>query len=355
MAWRVWSVDTRSGQKQSVIPVTGFTWMNALNQGSGGSATVLLNDQRMAGLNFRDLFDLVRRTLVIEWDGHPVYAGVIWDWTYDYDSKRLSINHSDIWSILSRRFLFTANFSTYAENKLTLASQSLWDLARGVVEQGLSGTGNSLPIFMQGTTGGSHTRTWYGYEIPVVLEELEAIMETEGGPDVAFVPRWSDDGSKLEWLMYDGIEVGGMIPVNLSANQKMLHGVKVKLDGNELSNLVIGTGEGAERRLMTAYKLMSGAAYPRLFSDASFPKEKVQATLQARTNAESDLRGVPTEQWSANMNASDAFRVTMVKLGRPFEIYTHGDPLLPNGQRRFRVIQYSGDLSETVKLELQEV
>lgn len=354
MAWRVWSVDTRTGQKQKVIPVSGFTWSCALNEGSSGTATVLLDNQNTRGFDWWDLLDVVRRTLVIEWDGHPVYAGVIWSWDYDYSTKRITVNHSDIWSLLTRRLLFTG-YSNLMKQKFTLASASLWDLARGVVEAGTAGA-YSLPIFYQGTTSGGRSRTWYGYELPVVADELQAIIEAEGGPDVVFDPRWSTNGKVLEYLMWDGSEgPNGLIPVNLSANQKMLHGLRIKRDASEVATVVIGTAEGSEEDLEYEVASTGGSPYPHLVKDLSMPKEKSPQMLYDRTWAELSAVAEPVEQWSANMNASDAFRVTMVKLGRMFDLYSYGDQMVTDGHHMMRVIQYSGDLSETVKLEFQEV
>lgn len=352
MAWRVWSVDTRTGQKQAVIPVTGFTWTCALNAGSSGTASLSLNAEGTKGFDWWGLLDVVRRTLVIEWDGGPVYAGVIWSWDYDYSTKKITVNHSDFWSLLTRRMLFTT-YTDLMKKKFTLASKSLWDLARGVVEAGTAGS-YSLPIFYQGTTGGGRSRTWYGYELPVVADELQTIIDTDGGPDVVFDPRWSADGTKLEHLMWDGTDPGGLIPVNLSANQKMLHGVKIKRDANDVATVVIGTGEGSEEDLDYQVASIGGSPYPHLVKDASFPKEKDGNMLYDRTWAEADVASGPVEQWSASMNASDAFRVSTVKLGRRFDLYSHGDPMILDGHHLMRVIQYSGDLSETVKLEFQD-
>lgn len=352
MAWRVWSVDTRTGRKQSVIPVTGFSWSCALNSGSGGTASAVLNAANSKGLDWWGLMNVVQRTLVIEWDGAPVYAGVIWSWDYDYDTKRLTVNHADLWSLLTRRMLFTT-YSDLMKKRFTIASASLWDMVRGVIEAGTAGA-YSLPIFMQGTTGGTKSRTWYGYELPMVADELETLMNTAGGPDIAMVPRWSDDESSLEWLIYDGVEVGGLIPVNLSANKKMIHGLKIKRDANECATVVVGTGEGSEQDLDYQVASIGGSFYPHMVKTMSFPKEKDGNMLYDRTWAEAGVVAGPVEQWSASMNASDAFKVTMVKLGRPFRMYSHGDPLILNGQYDLKVIQFSGDLSETVKLEFQD-
>lgn len=350
MAWRVWSVDTRTGQKQSIIPVTGFTWTCALNQGSGGTASVNLNSENAKGFDWWGLLDVVRRTLVIEWDGAPIYAGIIWSWDYDYSTKRLSLNHSDLWSLLSRRMLFTS-YTDLMKQKFTLASKSLWDLARGVVEAGTAGA-YSLPIFYQGTTGGTRSRTWYGYELPVVMDELQKIIDAEGGPDVIFDPRWSTDGTKLEYLMWDAEQgVNGLVPVNLSANQKMLYDLKIKRDATDVATVVIGTAEGSEQDLEYEVASTGSTLYPHLVKDHSMPQEKSLQMLYDRTWAELDVSGGPVEQWSANMNASDAFRVSSLKLGRRFDVYSYGDPLVPDGHIDLKVIQFSGDLSETVKLE----
>lgn len=354
MAWRVWSCDTKTGQKLAVIPVSAFSWACALNAGSSGSATVLLDEARTKGFDWWTLLDVVRRTLVIEWDGSPVYAGIIWSTDYDYDTKRLTVQHADLWSILSKRILFTSNLSTIENQKLTMANKSLWDLARGIVEAGTAGA-YSLPIFMQGTTGGTHKRTWYGYEMPLVSDELEAIMNTEGGPDVVLDPRWSLDGERLEHLMWDGIESTGMIPVNLAANDKQLFNVRIRRDASKVATVMIGFGEGSEEDVQSYVSDPGGSFYPHLVADAAIPKEKDPDVLFDRVDAAHYAVMGPTEQWSASMHASAAFRVTMLKIGRYFEVHSKGDPLILDGVQKLRIIQISGDLSETVKLELQPV
>lgn len=354
MAWRVWSCDTKTGQKQAVIPVSEFSWACALSAGSSGSATVLLNDSTTQGMDWWSLLDVVRRTLVIEWDGSPVYAGIIWSTDYDYDSKRLTIQHADLWSILSKRILFTGSLSNIEEQKLTMASKSLWDLARGVVEAGTAGS-YSLPIFYQGTTGGTQARTWYGYEMPLVSDELEAIMNTAGGPDVVLDPRWSTDGSSLEHLMWDGADPGGVIPVNLAANDKQLFNVRIRRDATKVSTIMVGFGEGSEEDVQSYVSDPGQSYYPNLVGEASFQTEKNPDVLFARVDAAHDAVMAPTEQWSASMHASAAFKVTMLKIGRMFEVYSKGDPLILDGYQSLRVIQISGDLTETVKLEFQPI
>ncbi len=354
MAWRVWSCDTKTGQKLACIPVAGFPWGTALNMGSSGSATVLLNEDRTKGFDWWSLVDVVRRTLVIEWDGSPMYAGIIWSWDYAYDTKRLTVQHADLWSILTKRILFTGNLSNIEEQKLTMASKSLWDLARGIVEAGTAGS-YSLPIFYQGTTGGTRSRTWYGYEMPVVADELEAIMNTAGGPDVVFDPRWSTDGERLEYLMWDGADPGGVVPVNLAANDKQLFDIRVRRDASKVATIMIGFGEGSEEDVQSYVSDPGQFYYPNLVGEASFPTEKDPDVLFDRVDAAHDAVMGPTEQWSASMHASAAFRVTMLKIGRYFEVYSKGDPLILDGYQKLRIIQISGDLTETVKLEFQPI
>lgn len=354
MAWRIWSCDTRTGRKQAVLPTSGFSWKNVLNSEGSGSATFLLSAKEAAGFNWRSLCEPVNRTLVAEWDGEPVYSGIIWDWDYDMDARKLTVNHADFWSILSRRLLLTDNLSAIATQKLEHASRSLWDLARKTVEAGTAGV-YSLPVFFQGGGPGTHSRTYFGYEIPRVSDALEAIMNTSGGPDVVFDPRWSADGASLEYLMWDGSNPGGGLEFNLSAESCGLFGVKVRSDARKMATVVVGTGEGSEKKLLTRAAAASIPGGVHLVTDASFPKEKDLGVLQQRTDAKLNLLKTPTEQWSAKLLASASQRVTLLKLGRSIRVYTKGDPMIPDGYRTLRLIQYSGSLGETIDLEFQQI
>ncbi|WP_152221804.1 hypothetical protein [Arthrobacter citreus] len=294
----------------------------------------------------------MNRTLVAEWDGEPVYAGIIWDWDYDLDRRVLTVKHADFWSILSRRLLFTTDLSKIATQKLVHASRSLWDLARKTVEAGTVGV-FSLPVVYQGGGSGAHSRTYYGYSLPRVLDALEEIMNISGGPDVVFDPRWSADGSSLEYLMWDAADPGGALEFNLSAESCGLFGVRVRNDAQNMATIVIGTGEGSEKKMLT--RAATTATTVHLMGDASFPQEKELAVLQQRTDAKLNLLKRPTEQWSAKLLASATQRVTLLKLGRTIRVYTKGDPMISDGYRTLRLIQYSGSLGETIDLEFQQI
>lgn len=354
MAWRVWACATRTGKKQSILPTAAFSWKNVLNAEGSGSATFKLSAKEAYGFDWRSLCQPVERTLVAEWDGSPVYAGIIWDWDYDMDARSLTVRHADFWSLLSRRLLFTS-YGSIATQKLEHASRSLWDLARKTVEAGTSIGSYSLPVFFQGGGTGTHSRTYYGYELPRVLEALEDIMNTSGGPDVVFDPRWSTDGSSLEWLMWDGADPGGLLEFNLSAEDCGLFGVRVRSDASNKATVVVGTGEGSEKKLLTRTGAVSLPGGVHLVSDASFAKEKNLTVLQQRTDAKLALFQSPTEQWSAKLLASATQRVTLLKLGRSIRVYTKGDPMVTDGFRTLRLIQYSGDLGETINLEFQQI
>lgn len=355
MSWRVWSCDTKTGQKLAILPVESFPWSNVLNGSGQGSAGFQLGVPFLgAGMPWRDLCEPIKRTMVIEWDGSPVYAGIIWDWDYDFDARTLSVSHADIWSILSKRLVSGSNAAGIEATKIEHASYSLWRLARAAVEAGTSGGANyALPIFYQGWTAGSEARTYYGYHLPRVLESLQAIMDTDGGPNVVFDPRWSADGSRLEWLMRDGADNSPGLEYNLSAPRREIFGVKVARDANNLANVVIGTGEGTEIKLKTRSATDPATQYPAIVKTVSFSQEADLGVLQRNTDAELNASKAPVEQWSAQIHASAAQRVTLLKLGRQVRFYSKGDPMIPDGYHAHRIIEYSGDLSDTVSLQFQ--
>ena len=124
MAWTVWVCNTTTGERLMRLPAASFSWERVLNSGASGQATFKLADPTFAGLDMRSLTSLVARTLVIEWveapgvAAEPVYAGLIWKRVYDRDTQTLTVEHSDLWSILSRRLLVSQSTTGVEKTKL---------------------------------------------------------------------------------------------------------------------------------------------------------------------------------------------------------------------------------------------
>ena len=140
MAWSVWVCDTVSGAKLQRLPVAAFSWSRVLNGSGSGSATVKLNDAAVKKLNARTLTNPVSNTLVLDWDGVVVYAGVIWSRDYNREGTSLTLGHADIWSILSRRFAVNHYESPIELWKTTYTGISLQQFAKNLMILVFTGT-----------------------------------------------------------------------------------------------------------------------------------------------------------------------------------------------------------------------
>jgi hypothetical protein len=352
VAWTVWACNTTTGAKLMRLPAASFTWERVLDSGGSGQTTFKLADPAFAALDMRSLTALVSRTLVIEWDGEPVYAGLVWSRTYDRDTRTLTVNHSDVWSILSKRLLVSQNTTGVEATKLEWLNISVSTVVKKVVQTGTA----DLPMVYWGDFAGGHDQTYQGYLLKSVADALQDLIDQPDGPDVDFRPIWGPDG--LQWQMRSN-EQFGTYTWNMSAAQAGVSGVTVTEDGSKLSNNVFIAGQGTEKKSI----IRAGPAaspYPLLQSVEAHKDEKVLATLDGFLWEAQRIHSTPTTQWAFDMLASggngdstDQTTVTDLRLNGALSLYSKGDPWIPDGWAAHRLIRYSGDMGHKVKLEFQ--
>ena len=358
MAWTVWVCNTTTGERLMRLPAASFTWERALNSGASGQATFKLADPTFAGLDMRSLTSLVARTLVIEWveapgvAGEPVYAGLIWKRVYDRDTQTLTVEHSDLWSILSRRLLVSQSTTGVEKTKLEFLNLSVSTVVKKVVQTGTS----DLPMVYWGDFTGSRDQTYAGYLLKPVADALQDLIDQPDGPDVDFRPIWGPSG--LQWQMRSN-EQFGTYTWNMSASQSGVSGITVTEDGSKLSNNVFAVGQGTEADSIIRANVWA-TSYPLLQSSEAHKDVKDVAKLDGFVSEGLRIHTSPTTQWSFDMLASggngdapDQTTVTDLRLNGALSLYSKGDPWIPDGWQQHRLIRYSGDMGSKVKLEFQ--
>ena len=369
MAWSVWVCDTVSGEKLQRLPVAAFSWSRVLNGSGSGSATVKLNDAAVKKLNARTLTNPVSNTLVLDWDGVVVYAGVIWSRDYNREGTSLTLGHADIWSILSRRFAVNHYESPIELWKTTYTGISLQQFAKNLMILGIYGHENAnamLPITLPADSTGTIKRTLYGYHLGNLVDALEDVMNESNGPDIDFRPRWVSGA--LNWEMRVGTTANPKLPAgtyewNLSASKSGMFDFTVKEDAEKLVTNMVAIGEGTEQDMLVRSNRIVNPTYPHLERALSYKSESDGDRLYELANGGLQVYKTPTTQWAFSVKASGTpksgggldvrNKVTALLPGGTARVYVQSDPWLANGWHTHRLVQFSGDLSEDVKLEFQ--
>ncbi|MET4059941.1 hypothetical protein ABIB35_001486 [Arthrobacter sp. UYP6] len=356
MAWNVWVVNTHNGVRRQKLPVSAFPWDRVLNVSGSGSVTIQLRDKVVSQLQYMDLTTPLKRTVVLSWDKKAVYGGIIWAREYDRDAGTMTLTVADIWSMLAARLALDRGATNIAASLLTWSGLTLASLCAKVVQAGFTLPSNDwlLPIVYPATATAGASRTLYGYDFPVVADVLDEIMSTQGGPDVDFVPQWSEGNDPtFQWVMRAGALKDGAWEWNLAAEKSGVTGLKWKQDASKVTTSAVGRGEGSEKNVIHKRVQADGLGYA-LERVVSSNLKKV-AEVEAHTRGHLATYQTPTEQWGFGIQANGHVPVTDLRLGGSVRLWSSADPVIPDGLHVHRLIQYSGDLGLSVKLGIQPV
>lgn len=348
--WRVFSMSTLDWKSKVQVFPSAFPWGRVLNGGKGGTSTFKLGDKKVAETATPTTLAPWSRMLIIESSGLIIYAGFITGSEYDRDTQTLTVNHEDLRAVLNRRLVA----GTSKDAHLTFSGISLLQLAVNVVFEAQNDAARfNLPIALPANTTGSATGEFFGYHYPLAGDELTFAMDIEGGPDIDFFPRWYGI-EKFQWVMLSGSSLTGQWDFDVTAPKSPVTGFKERTDGTQMANRVVALGEGSEVKMLTSTMDQSaGSSFLPLDAVVSYKSETDQARLDARARADLAARAKPTKQYSMDFFQNGDLPVWALRLGGTVRWKTQRDPWLPDGWRSSRLIEFSGDLSDKIHLELQ--
>lgn len=342
------------------------SWARARNTGRSGECTIQANDpDHFLGTQRTPVWPY-QNWVVVEWAPPGslawkiLYAGVITKPVYSWASKTLTLPHTDIWAFWPKRHVLPDRSNDLASKKITWTGLSAGTIAKRAVQAGLDGQGSplnyGLPIVFPADVAGSITRPVYGYNVETVQDILDEVMESDGGPDIDFRPRWSSEGT-LEWVMEMNANKSLVFDYNLDAEQTPVVDMKYALDGSRLSNKVYGLGEGSEKKMLVRQSSGDLSPYPALESTASFKEINKLDRLQARaTGARKALDGA-IRQVNMTVRADGPPSVTDLRLGATIRWKADKDSWLLSGwSSGWELIEYSGSMTEgNIDMSFQEM
>lgn len=361
--------ELRTGRILATVPCTSASWSVAYRGAGAVSATIpltsLLADDRADLLNY---LDPARCYLAARYGDTILEAGPIWGHAYDDDTGDLTINAGGLWSLFDHRKVVKVLGvgEKVAATSLTYTNLGLGTIAKRLVEAAQAHTGGSLPVVFQADETAGNTRTYPGHLLKRTGDALRDLTGVIGGPDIDFAPRLTTDRLSIEWVMRTGTaaqpllsQSGGDWAWDLTIPRGTLSGLSVERDATRLGYraYVPGSGIEADQPIALVEDLTrTSAGYPLLEVDEAHSSVTEQATLDAHASALLARSLRPWVTWSWQTETTDQ----AVPLGQ----FRPGDwasvnvgnnhpylaPLGVTGKQRTRILAFSGDLGQVVKI-----
>lgn len=267
---------------------------------------------------FLSAVDPLRCFLAIA-DGDHIYeGGPIWQHAYNAGTDVLTVRAGGMRSIFDYRLVLGLLASwpngNPAEWEQVFGGLSLGTIAKRLVQLAQQYTGGELPIDLPADAGGSHERTFKGFELPTVLSVLDALMGVQGGPDIAFEPYFAEDGAAVRWRMRTGTpadplvhQAGGDHIFDASVPKSPVKGINVTVDATKVNTRKWEIGSGIDKTALMAFDedlALVQHGYPFTETAARRTSVEEQPTLDAWASGDlaSTLRA--TQTWTFDVEAS---------------------------------------------------
>lgn len=352
--------ETRTGRITATVPCTGKRWTATLNN-SGSIDGVTIPGDVVEKYGLRQLTHGNRSFLAVERGGRIKQAGPIRSRSWDWEKGELTLGAAGLWGLLDQRKV--EDDATYPSGLLTFSGVSLGGLAVSLVSHMVNHIPpyTNLPIVLPSVEVGDHEESFARWEVPNYGEQLRQITQrATDAPDIRFQPRRrADDPRYLEWVM----EVGTLAQPSLfqggpdwvfdsSAPRSPVRGISTDEDATQMAQQVWATGNGSEAdmKLAVAGSLeLLDLGWPLTEVDESHSTVDDYPTLIGHANNLLARSNRPIEVFKVSVSADAA---NEVQPGDYARVITKGDKWLGDMDRTMRVRQVSGDLSDTVMLEM---
>lgn len=345
--------DTVTGAEQFRVEPSAASWAAKLDGTGQGSLSVLLRGQGISRSVARGLFRGNARLVAhVDENDTVVAAGMMLTPKYSRDVGAVTVQWVDIRDLMRQRMGFGVG-SWNTSGTLTVTNRSLSGAVRAIVSRAMRDGAEltwGLPIDLPADGAGSFSRTWPFYAFATMDDCLREV-EDEGG-EIYFDPYLS--GSTLRFATRVGKPItGGAIDLPVTAPQTRVLGLEVTEDASKQLTGVIYGGNGTDVKQLTAWA--GHGPYTIPIRDAYRSQKDIKSVAQLQRIADADLADHfdPVVQWSFGVRLAAPVTAAHVKPGRLLRMDVQGDEWIPDGLTTQRVIGVSGDLTDTVKVEVQ--
>jgi hypothetical protein len=301
-------------------------------------------------------------------------AGPIWAHSWDDDKGVLTVKAAGLRSLFDHRLVMgvIANGTAASTWETTYSNLSLGTIAKRLIELAMSHTAGNLPIVLPADEVSTHTRTYYGYEVPTVGDRLDQLMGVVDGPDIALEPRLTADRMGIEWVLRTGTEAQ---PLLFQAgppwtwDMRVPHGgvgsLNVERDATGMASRAWVAGTGSQTSTLMEFaddSTLTSVGFPMLETVDKRGNVEDRATLLRW--AQGDLAGSsrPWMSWKLRVqtNAPGSPKLGDWRMGDWARVWVSSSHrylslLLPAGFHDARIIQTSGGMGDFVDVTLAPV
>lgn len=291
-----------------------------------------------------------------EENGYILNAGPIWNDSYDFGSKKFTMNAAGLRSYWQYRYVLPT-FDLATENPngrdSSWSGMSLRTIAKRLVQQAQAWTNGSVPVVFEADFAGSAIRNYEGHELHVVDEKLRQISEVENGPDIMFSPRFTTSArTHIEWVMRTGDPfLASPVPHKWDMSgipTPSIKGASISRDASVLAsiNYQVGSTDEADPE---GYPLMGVATSPTL-TDLGYPifesskdrtSVKIQGTLDEYADEAVDLGAKYAETWKFQTRKNLAPQIGTFEVGDYGRIATLDDAAVGTDDHQVRILEIS--------------
>lgn len=374
--WRVFIAETLTGQiLADVTPTQAPTFTRKIGDKGSLTVRVYITD------NTVDLHTYTRPgrySWAVAYGNHIVQAGPVWSYTVDDESRELEVTCGGLYSIFDRRVTRNPNGSTNdpvpaivnPSEDLIYRGLSLRGIMRQLVADNLAQIYYDIPsLVLPEAETGTAERTYYGYALKMIKENMDQLSEVINGPEFDFAPEFTPVGDHIQWRLNIGTPLLGdqesTAVWDYGTEQAPVDTINVDVDGSAAPcSRVWVKGDGSERTLLTGFAediRWQQQGYPATdYVDGDHTSVTVQQTLEDYADAALAEFTTPTEKWSCSVQIAGGGGVEYSpalgnwQLGDAPQFFVVGHPWLPDGGYRRRVLGYSNDTATSVTLELSE-
>lgn len=367
--FRVFIGNMVTGQITADLPAASQSWGMRLN-GAGplDLATRALSEELRAS-DIRNLTAPKKNYLAVAYGNTILEAGPIWKRDYVARTGVLKLGGEGLWSILDKvkalNWAQIAAGTPVTGSVLDITGLSLGSIARELVRLSIFGNpyNPGLPIVLPDLEAGTQERHLKGYELPYLGDLLRKLTEVDGGPDIAFRPRYNAaDRTRIEWVMTHGSPAAPLLYQggddwmwDGTVDESGVSDIGVKEDGSGMADRVWQPGAGSEleMKLATAQDLdlIQFAAYPWTEADAASKDVEDQGILQGHADYAMAVARRPVETWDLTVRADASPLLGQYAPGDFAKITVpRNNPMIESGVRRVRLMAIDGDNTHTVAL-----
>lgn len=373
--WRCMIANTSDGTIVSDVALSsypGFT--RKLNDMGSFNVSCRVDAPENASVDFHT-YASPKYCWIVAYDSYIAQAGPVWSYHFDDHTRVLSVQGSGIGGMFSRRVTRNSAGTTAivdASQDLSYSNLSLRAIMGKLVSDNMAQTYGALPITTSNLTEtGTNTRTYYGYDLKSLADNMRDLANVDQGPEFEFSPAFTSAQNAVTW----SLNVGSPTLGDQASNGVWDYGgslstidVDVNASVSPVSRVWV-KGTGSERALLTGYyqdTTQAASGYPLLdYVDGSHTNASVQTTLDGWAKADQVAYSAPFETWKCGVRVDGLLSNDLSGAGvkvspglGDFQVgdaplfYVDGHPWIPTGQYRRRIMGFSSNGPWMINLDL---